>query len=381
MKDRLKTYASVLKNPAIAVCIGFLAGAVVIAFQGENILNVYYTMIRGAYGNAYYLTTTLAGAGPVMMCALAVAVSWRCGFSNMGIEGQMIWGGLIAAQVAVSMPGPDALVFVCSVAAGVLSAACYSLIAAWLYDKFKASLIITTLMLNYIAKSLSFYLVQYKWLDPNSADTAAVKTAKIRETLRLPRIIAKYPMHVGFLVAAAAVILFWWLFKNTKFGYESKMSGLNPNFARYGGINSRKLLYQVMLISGAVAGLGGALEVLGTRYMYMDGMFSSANYAWTGITAALMSYNHPVGIAFSSIFLYGIQTGCAAVQRSTSIPVEVASIIQGVITLLVTVQFGIRLGKRSKVKAPEGKAAVSAGPAEGAAVLAGSPEAEKGDEE
>lgn len=350
MKERIRKIASALKNPALAILIGLIVGAVVIISQGENVFNVYKIMFNGAFGNAYYITTTLAGAGPVMLCGLAVAISWRCGFSNMGIEGQMIWGGLICAQIAATMNGPVWLVLTVSILAGMIAGALYSLIAAWLYDRFEASLIITTLMLNYIAKSISFYLIQYHWLDPNSADTAAVKTARVPDALHLPRLFTKYPLHIGFVVAIVAVILLWWVFKYTKFGYNSKMSGLNPIFSKYGGVDSRKLLYQIMLSSGVIAGLAGVLEVLGTRYMYLDGMFSSAGYAWTGITAALMSYNHPIGVLFSSIFLYGIRTGCSAVQRNTMIPIEVSSMIQGVITLFVTVQFSIHLNKLRKEK-------------------------------
>ena len=336
------------RDPLIAVLISLLIGGIVIISKNENVIETYKLMIRGAFGNAYYLTATLVGASSVIICALGTAVAWRSGYSNLGGEGQMIWGGLTAATVAVNLKGPAIFVIIVSIILGMLSGAAYALIAAWLYDKFKASLIITTIMMNYIAKSLSFYLVQYHLLAPDLTDTAAVKTQEIAENLRLPRIFPQYSLHIGFIVALISVAIFWYLFKYTRFGYRSKICGENPVFAEYGGINRRKMLYLTLGISGAMAGLAAGLEILGTRYCYLDNMFGTSGYAWTGITAALMSKHDPIAILISSIFLYGLSTGCAAVQRGTSIPIEVANIIQGVITVLVSVHFVIQINKRRK---------------------------------
>lgn len=114
------------------------------------------------------------------------------------------------------------------------------------------------------------------------------------------------------------------------------MNGLNPRFAIYGGIDSKKMMIATLLLSGAIAGLGGASEVLGTRLRYVDAMISSPGYAWTGIIASLMSYNNPLGSIFSSIFLAGLTTGGSLIERSLGVATEVTQIIEGVITLFIT---------------------------------------------
>ena len=124
------------------------------------------------------------------------------------------------------------------------------------------------------------------------------------------------------------------------------MSGLNPNFAEYGGIESSKTMYKVLLLSGALAGLGGALEVLGSKFRYVDKMITSPGYSWSGITASLMSNYSAIGVLISSIFLAGITIGGSSVELIMSIPSEITLIIQGVITMLVTAKFVIKLPKK-----------------------------------
>ena len=141
-------------------------------------------------------------------------------------------------------------------------------------------------------------------------------------------------------------MLIYLLFKKTTFGYKSRMGGLNPNFAQYGGINSRAMLYIVLILSGALAGMGGAFEVLGSKYRYIDQMIFSTGYAWSGMVAALLANFNPIGTAVASVLLAGLSTGGSAMQRQTSIPVEVANIIEGIITLLMSVRL-IRIAQHN----------------------------------
>ena len=135
------------------------------------------------------------------------------------------------------------------------------------------------------------------------------------------------------------------------------MGGLNNRFAEYGGVNSLKTMYLTLALSGALAGLGGAVEVLGSRYRYIDKMITSPSYAWSGITASLMSSNNPIGVLISSVFLAGLTTGGSSIELRMSIPSEITSIITGVLTMFVTAKFVIGdVVKRRRVKAEEGKA-------------------------
>lgn len=344
-----------LHRTLIAVLLGLAFGAIVIAMAGENVLDVYSVMLKGSFGSPYYFTSTLSQATPIIFCGLAVAVAWRCGFATIGAEGQMICAGLSAAIAAGWFPGPPFVKVLAAFVAGCVAGCLYSLLAAVLLEKFKANLIISTLMLNYIAHYITFYLVEYVFKDAGAADRAAVQTAQLDEALWLPKLAEGYTLHAGFLVAILTALVLWFISGYTTFGYRTKMCGLNNEFARYGGINSRRMLYMTMAMSGMIAGLAAACEVLGTKHRYVNDMFRSPGYAWTGIVVALMANNNPLGIIFSSIFMAAVSIGSMAVERSTSIPVEVSSMIQGVITLFMSAHLIIRHIKKQRAQQAGGE--------------------------
>ena len=237
----------------------------------------------------------------------------------------------------------------------MIAGALFSLISAHISYRYDAYLLIVTLMFNYLADYLASYLTNYVFLDPIAVDKLAIQTIKIEGSI-LPRIFPKYTTHYGFIIALATVAVTAFVISKTSFGYKARMGGLNPNFAEYGGIDSRKTMYMVLLLSGAIAGLGGACEVLGTKFRYVDKMITSPGYSWSGITASLMSGYNIVGVLFSSIFLAGIAIGGATIELSMNIPSEITQIIQGVITMLVTAKFVIRLNRKNR-SAKEGEQA------------------------
>ena len=202
-------------------------------------------------------------------------------------------------------------------------------------------------MMNYIADYIASYFTTYVVKDPLGADSSAIQTQKLIDNI-LPKMFEGYSLHWGFVIAVICVLVVLFIMKRTSFGYKAKMGGLNANFANYGGVNSTKMMYYVLMLSGALAGIGGACEVLGTRYRYVDNMITSPGYAWTGIIASLMSSNHPVGILVSGIFLAGITTGGSTIERSMGVPSEVTTIIQGIITLLITAKFAVKWYKKKQ---------------------------------
>ena len=336
-KRKLASIADSLSQPLIAVLISLLLGAIVIIICGENVFTAYGAMIRGAFGNSFYINDTLKRATPIIMGGLAVCVAWRSGYEAMGGEGQMILGSFAAAVVAYYVPVPGILRIILAIIAAVVVGALYSAITALLYEKFNVTFIISTLMMNYIANNVCSYMTNFLVKDPEALDVVAVQTGKIATEARLPAIV-KGSVHWGFIFALICVALMFLLFTKTTFGYKSRIGGLNPRFALYGGINSRRMLYLVLLISGALAGLGGSFEVLGSKYRYIDQMIFTTGYAWTGMVAALLANFNPIGTAVAAILLAGLSTGGSAMQRSTSIPVEVCNMIEGIITLLMSVR-------------------------------------------
>ena len=346
-------------QPLVAVLISFLLGAIVIFVIGKNPLEAYGEMIRGAFGKKVYLMNTLKRATPIIMGGLAVCIAWRSGYEAMGGEGQMILGAMAAALTAYYLPLPGIIRVIAAMAAACVAGALYSVLSGWLYERFDVTFVISTLMLNYIANYFAAYLCNYPLRDPeaNVYQMQNAQTGKIPSFAKLPPI-AKGWVHWGFVLALAAVIITWFLFSKTSFGYKSRMGGLNARFALYGGINPRRMLYLVMMLSGVMAGLGGAFEALGSKGRYVDQMIFSTGYAWSGMVAALLAGMNPIGTAVASILLAGLAVGGSTMMLNMSIPLEVCNIIEGIITLLMSVKL-IRLaaGSRRIRRAVKGGAA------------------------
>lgn len=342
-----------LKLPAIAVAVGLFCGGGIIAASGINPVQAIIGLLKGGYGSVYLMFTTLSRATPIIIAGLSAAFVWGSGYESMGVGGQMTMGALTAAVVAANCPGPDGLVVVVSLAAGALAGIAFSIIPTWMYQKFQVSLLIVTIMMNYVADFLSSYFTSYVFKDPFGVDSSAIQTAEI--TAVLPRFVEKYALHAGFLIAIACVVLMCFLMNRTVFGYRARIGGLNARFADYGGINSSRMMYRVLSLSAALAGMAGAIEVLGAKHRFVDQMITSPGYAWSGITASIMAGYHPVGTMIGSIFLAGLTTGGSYIERNMGVPSEVSSVIQGVITMLVTVKLAISWKKKkAQAQAKEG---------------------------
>lgn len=338
IRDSFNNIMTAFKTPLTAIMVGLLFGALIMLVSGTNPFVGILVLFKGGYGSLYFFVTTLTRATPIIFAAIAAAIAWGSGYSSMGAGGQMVLGALASAVVAVSMPGPDWLVVIMAILAGMLTGMLYSWVSAYITQRFATSLLIVTLMMNYIADYIASYLTMYVFKDPMGVDASAIQTQQIKGAV-LPKIIADYALHMGFVIAIVVAIFVIYIQRKTSLGYKARMNGLNPNFAIFGGINSKKMMILTLLLSGAIAGLGGASEVLGTRLRYVDGMITSPGYAWSGIIASLMSNNNPIGSIFSSIFLAGLTTGGNSLERQLGVASEVTQIIQGVITLFITASF------------------------------------------
>jgi ABC-type uncharacterized transport system permease subunit len=354
VKNIAKSAVRVLSQPLFAILLGLLVGAAVILVAGKNPLDVYAQMFEKSFFNPYYLMQTLTRAVPISVCALAIIMAWRAGYINLGVEGQMITGSFVGTIIAIYVPGPAPLVFLLAAVGGMMAGALLSLFAAFIYDKFNVSIVISTLMTNYIASFITSYFITYPLRDQSNA--VAIQSAEIPKVMHLPRLVQGNTFNLSFIITAMLVILFVFFAYKTNFGYESKMTGLNPVFAQYGGIKRRKVMYTTMALSGGLAAVAGMLEVFGVKYRFIDGMFTSTSYAWTGLMSGLISSLHPVGAFVTSIFLGGLQVGGQAIQRTTGIPLQVATLIQSTITLFVSVKLFAHFYKmRKSAASPVGK--------------------------
>lgn len=345
-----KKFGKVMVQPVAATVLGLLVGAIFIMVSHENPIEIYRNMFEKSFFNPYYLTQTLTRATPIIICGIATAAAWRAGYINIGVEGQMVTGAFAATITAIYVPLPGFLLLPLSIIVGMTVGGLYASLVAVLNMKFHSSIVICTLMMNYVANYIVSYLVSYPFKD-RAGDGLSLVTRTIPESTHFLQFSSSNTLNLGIVIAVIVTILFFGMERKTVFGYESKMTGLNPQFAKYGGVFEKKVMLKTMALSGAIAAVAGMCEIFGYKYRYTDAMFTSASYAWTGLMAALIADLHPIGILISSIFLSGLQVGGQAIQRSSSIPLQMATVIQSTITLFVSAKIGIKFIKRRKLKA------------------------------
>lgn len=353
----IKELSKSLVQPFLAVVIGLLTGALVIAAVGESILGTYQEMWKGAFGSFYFFTSTLARATPIMLIALGLSLAFRAGVFNLGAEGQMVLGAVSAALVAIYLPAPGMIKIVAGIFAGMAVGGFWALLPGFMEARFRIPLLISTLLFNYIAVLFASYLVTEPFRD-RSGSAALAQTVMLEKSAWLPKLFAGMSVHAGFLFAIVAALLLFWVLRFTPFGYEVKMLGQNSLFAQYGGIKRIRVMLTGMFASGGLAGLAGTVEVMGAHYRFVDGALTVPGFAWTGLMAALLANSHPLGIIVTSILLAAFQTGAMGVERNTDVPLELASVIQAVLILFISAKFSYDWWKKRKAKGGESHGAL-----------------------
>jgi ABC-type uncharacterized transport system permease subunit len=347
---RARRWLARLLVPVLAVLLGLAVGAIAIVAAGGSVVDAYRELFIGAVGTPSNLAATLARAVPITVVAVGLALAFRAGCFNLGAEGQMIVSAITAAIVAITFPTlPGPLLIVASILAGCAVGGLWALGPAWLQTRFDVPLLITTLLLNYVAALLAAYLVSYPLRDLGGG-AALAQTVAIPTGAQLPYLVPGGRLHAGVLALLVLPVIAWWLQRRTVFGYEMRMTGHNRWFADYGGVDGRRTVLLTMLISGAVCGLAGALLVLGVHYRYIDNSIVGPGYAWTGFTAALLAYADPLGSLFAGVFLAALEVGAAGMERRTEIPIQIVDILQAAIILTISIRIvlgrwvGQRLG-------------------------------------
>jgi simple sugar transport system permease protein len=206
-------------------------------------------------------------------------------------------------------------------------------------------LLITTLLLNYVGALLAAWLVAYPLREVGGG---VAQTPTIPDLTQLPYLAPGGRLHAGVLLLVLLPLGAWWLLGRTVAGYEMRMTGLNAAFSEYGGVDGRRTLLRAMVLSGAVCGLAGAIVVLGVHHRYIDGSITAPGYAWTGFTAALLAGGDPLGTLVAGLFLAGLQTGAAGMERNTDIPFQIVDVVQACIILMIAIRLtlGRWIGRR-----------------------------------
>ncbi len=328
--------AITIATPFISVVIAMLVGSLVILISGHSPAEAYSAMIGGAFGGWRQLGETLLRATPLIFTGLAVSYGFRAGLFNIGAEGQLFLGGLAAAFVGLQVGGlPPLISLPIIIFAAFLAGAAWAFIPALMKAKIGAHEVITTMMFSYIGK----YFVSYLITGPLRAEGSIPQTTELPIVSQLPRISDVLPFvgqnraHIGIVLGIIAALVVWWVLKYTVMGYEARAVGFNPAAAETAGISVASTTIKSLCISGGLAGLAGAVEVMGVHYRLFD-QFSSG-FGFTGIAVALLAKNNPFGVILAAILFGSLSAGAGTMQLEAGVSQKVITIIQGTIIFLV----------------------------------------------
>ena len=336
-KKKLQETGLSLLITVIALVAALLVGAVVILAFGSTPLEAYGALWQGAFGTGIAFTITLGRAVPVMLTGLAVAIAFRCSVFSIGAEGQLLMGAMAAALVGAYVHLPMILHLPLTILASMAAGMAWAFFPAVLKLKGNVSVVISTIMFNYIAQ----YFVQYLILGPFKGPGESPATATIAETAQLPDLLpTPYVLNLGFVLALLAVVGTYVLLNRTSLGYEMRAVGFNASAARVNGIDVNRNMFLALLISGALAGLAGGIEVTGSLNKIVNNF--SANYGFNGIPVALMAHNNPFAIIFSALLIGAMRSGSAMMQTSAGISQNMIDVIQGLIIVFLCAEYVIR---------------------------------------
>jgi len=318
----------------LAILTGALLGALLIFISGHNPASAYWSILIGALapGN---LPDMLNWAVPLVGMTLVAALPLRGGMVNLGGDGQLVIGGLVAALVPLYLPAPGPVAAAAAILAAMLASGLYASLAAWGETRFGVPMLISSLLLSYPAVGIASYIVGFPLRDTT---TGLAETVMIPRSARLPMIVE--PLNIGLILMAIAAALVVFADRRTVGGYELRMRGLNAHFAAYGGVALDSQTMRIMFISGAIAGLVGAIIVLGSQYRFQDGALVTPSYTWSGLMAALLASGEPVGAIGAGVFFAILQTGGFAMERDTAIPRVLTMVLQAIIILFLAIRHG-----------------------------------------
>ncbi|NWG05846.1 MAG: ABC transporter permease [Chloroflexi bacterium] len=326
--------------PVFATLAALLVGAVMLLFLKVNPIEAYKALWVGAFGTSNAFAETLVKATPLLLVGLGICISFRGDVINIGGEGQMIIGAIVATWVGLTFTTlPGWLVITLAMLAGFAGGAVWGGIPGVLKAYFRVNEILSTVMMNAIAVQLMNFLLRGPMIDPAQAELASKipQTARLLEIFRLPRLIPTR-LHLGALIAVILAVLVYILLWRTTLGYRIRAVGQNPHASRYAGIKVPRYIVLALLLSGAFSGLAGATQVFGVNYrMITDGSASgfTGSAGFNGIVAALFGQLHPIWSIPASILFGALLVGANSMQRVVQVPSALVIALNGLVVVFV----------------------------------------------
>lgn len=331
-------------RPLFAILIAYIIAFLVIAAASNEPLNAIKLFVLGPLGTPRHFANVIETMIPFIFTGLAIAVMQRANQFNLIGEGIFFLSGAIAAYIAINTNMPKFISPIGIIIISGLFGSVIAMIPAILKIKWKANELVSSIMMNYVLFYLGMYFLNY-WMRDMSAGYNA--SYKIPLVSKLPVIISGTRIHGGFIIAILAVVLVSIMMYKSKLGYELKTVGENENFAKYSGMKIVKITLIAQLIGGFLAGVGGSVEILG---MYNRFQWETlTNHGFDGVLVATLARKNPILIPITSFFLAYMRIGADLASRSSDIPVEFVSIVQGIVLLLVGAQLFLDSIKRKEI--------------------------------
>lgn len=350
--------------PLISLLLAVGIGSVIIAASGYDPAAAFAALFRGAFGNPRQFGETLLRATPLVFTGLAVGFGFRANLFNIGAEGQYVLGSLGAAWLGVALADlPSAVSIPLVVVGAALFGAAWAFIPALLKARVGAHEVITTMMFSWIAVYFTSWIIAAFLKAPGQIP----QTPMLDKSVWLPTfnelIPGLVPMraHFGFVIGVIAALVVGWILKRTVLGYEVRAVGFNPAAAETGGISVAKTTVWALCISGALAGMAGASEVLGTNHRLFDQVSAGSGFGFTGIAVALLAKNDPIGVIFAAVLFGALSAGAGTMQLEADVPQKIITIVQALIIFFVGAETMVTwLIKRRQKRALEREEAADA---------------------
>lgn len=318
---------------ACAVIIALAIGAIIILATGESVFKTYGIIISMPFKNFRSFSEVLVRMIPLTIIALGICVSSRSGINNIGAEGQMAMGIIAATAASFAFASfPRFLAIPLCIILAALAGGLYGFIPGFLKAKFDVSELLSTVMLNYAAVQFYAFMIRIPLLDPNEK-TGTPMSARIPNSAVLKKLFKGTAVHQGIFLALILAVVIYILLWKTSYGYKMRASGASQRAARYGGINVKLYLIISMVISGACAGMAGAVELMGNQGRAMEGI--TGGYGFSGIVVALFGCLHPAGIIPAAFFFGILLYAQVNLQILTNVPPNLVEALQGLIILII----------------------------------------------
>lgn len=334
-------------TPIISALLAIAVGSIIIWASGYDPLAAFAALFKGSFGSPKAVGDTLLKSTPLILTGLAVAYGFRAGLFNIGAEGQLFMGGLAATALGLALGGASWWISVpLMLLAAMLAGAAWAFIPALLKARIGAHEVITTMMFTYIGRYLVGYLVNGPMKEPGNIP----QTPALDPSAQLPRIATLFSegareavpilnlgrAHLGILVALIAAVVIWLILKYTTLGFENRAVGFNRWASETAGISVQWTTVKALCISGVLAGLAGATEVMGVHHRLFD-QFSSG-FGFTGIAVALLAKNHPLGVIPAALLFGALSAGATTMQFEAKVPQDIIQIIQALVIFFVAAE-------------------------------------------